>query len=125
MKRFAVGMFGVLVLLSTARFSLAQDKTFNGEIADEHLNCVQTPMKATEGIAQKDACVLYWAHFVQPPSKYVLYDATTKTIYQLDDQALVQPYVGAKAVVITGTLDAGSKTIHVTGIRTPEDKPRS
>lgn len=125
MKQLAVAMFGLLMLLSTGRISVAQDKTFTGEIADEHLNCVQNPMKASDGITQKDACVLYWAHFVQPPSKYVLYNAATKTTYQLDDQSLVQPYVGAKAVVITGTLDAASKTIHVTGIRTPEDRPKS
>ena len=40
--------------------------TYNGEITDEHLNCIQTPIKAPDGVKQKDACVLYWAHFVQP-----------------------------------------------------------
>ena len=93
--------------------------TYNGEITDEHLNCIQTPIKAPDGVKQKDACVLYWAHFVQPPNKYVLYDAATKTTYQLDNQDLVQPYVGAK-VQVTGTLDPGSKTIKVTNIKVPE-----
>ena len=90
--------------------------TFKGEITDEHLNCIQTPMKAVPGVNDKLSCVLYWAHFVQPPSKYVLYDATSKTTYQLSDQNLVQPYVAEK-VVVTGKLDPTTKTIQITDIR--------
>ena len=117
MKRLSVRIVGsILGIFMFAGISVAQQKTFNGEITDEHLNCVQTPMKAAEGIKEKDACVLYWAHFVQPPSKYVLYDAASKTTYFLDDQQLVQPYAGEK-VKIGGTLDAASKTIHVTDIK--------
>ena len=101
-------------------------KTFAGEITDEHLNRVQTPMKGPDEIKQKDACILYWAHFVTPPSKYVLYDAASKTTYQLDDQDRVQPYVGAK-VLITGT--ETDKMIKVTDIKVDENayksKPRS
>jgi hypothetical protein len=108
----------LLFLFGIVRFAAAQGNTFNGEITDEHLNCVQTPMKATEGIKTKDACVLYWAHSVQPNSKYVLYDAATKTAYQLDDQDAVQPYVGEK-VQVTGTLNAATKTIKVTGVKVP------
>jgi hypothetical protein len=93
--------------------------TFKGVLADEQLNCIQTPMKAPDGMKEKDACVLYYAHFVKPGSKYVLYDPATKTTYQLDDQDLVQPYVGAKNVEITGTLDAATKTIKVKAIRVP------
>jgi hypothetical protein len=62
--------------------------------------------------------MLYFAHFVKPGNKYVLYDPATKTKYQLDDQDLVQPYVGSKEVQITGTLDATTKTIHVKEIKT-------
>jgi hypothetical protein len=117
MKRVTVRIVGsMLGMFLSAGFAAAQQKSFTGELTDEHLNCIQTPMKATEGIKQKDACVLYWAHFVQPPSKYVLYDAATKTAYFLDDQQLVQPYVGEK-VKIDGTLDAATKTIHVKDIK--------
>ena len=112
-------VMGPLALLfAMPRFSAAEGNTFSGEITDEHLNCLQTPMKAAEGIKQKDACVLYWAHSVQPNSKYVLYDAATKTTYQLDDQDIVQPYVGEK-VQVTGTVNAATKTIKVTGIKVP------
>src|SRR5690242_14473737 len=106
----------LILLLSAVQFATAQDATFKGEITDEHLNCIQTPVKAVEGITKKEGCVLYWAHFAKPPSKFVLYDAATKTTYQLDDQNSVQPYVG-EAVQITGTLNAATKTIHVTGVK--------
>jgi hypothetical protein len=107
-----------LALFGTVRFAAAADAAFNGEITDANLNCVQTPMKAPEGLKAKDACVLYWAHSAQPNEKFVLYDAATKTTYQLDDQDMVEPYVGEK-VQVTGTLNAGTKTIKVTGIKVP------
>lgn len=106
----------LFLLLAMVQFAAGQSATFNGEITDEHLNCIQTPVKAVQGITKKEACVLYWAHFAKPPSKYVLYDAATKTAYQLDDQNWVQPYVG-ETVQITGTLNAPTKTIHVTGVK--------
>lgn len=106
----------LVLLLVMVQFAAAQGATFKGEITDEHLNCSQTPVKAVEGITKKEACVLYWAHFAKPPSKYVLYDAATKTTYQLDDQNWVQPYVG-ETVQITGSLNTATKTIHVTGVK--------
>jgi len=109
----------VLICLSVftiVQFAGAQTATFKGEITDEHLNCIQTPVKAVAGITKKQGCVLYWAHFSKPPSKFVLYDAATKTAYQLDDQNWVQPYVG-ETVQVTGTLNAATKTIHVTGVK--------
>lgn len=121
-KGRVIASLGALLLLMFAMvdFAAAQGTAiFKGVLADEQLNCIQTPMKAPDGMKEKDACVLYYAHFVKPGSKYVLYDPTTKTTFQLDDQDLVQPYVGAKNVEITGTLDAATKTIKVKGIRVP------
>jgi hypothetical protein len=118
-RHAALALLGAMMLtLLGVRYTAAQGATFKGEITDEHLNCVQTPIKAVEGIKDKTACVLYWAHSAQPGSKYVLYDAATKTTYQLDDQSMVQPYVAEK-VEVTGTLNAATKTIHVTGIKVP------
>jgi len=115
--RFIVALAGLTFVMGT--YASAQStKNFTGEITDEHLNCVQTPMKAPDGIKEKDSCILYWAHFVQPPSKYVLYDAATQTTYQLDDQDRVQPYVGAK-VIVTGT--ESNKTIKVTDIKVDDN----
>ena len=112
---FVLALFCLIVFL-IPQFACAQSATFKGEITDEHLNCIQTPVKAVEGITKKEGCVLYWAHFAKPASKYVLYDAATKTSYQLDNQNSVQPYVG-ETVQITGTLNAATKTIHVTGVK--------
>jgi hypothetical protein len=106
----------LFLLLVMVQFAAGQSATFKGEITDEHLNCIQTPVKAVPGITKKEGCVLYWAHFSKPPSKYVLYDAATKTTYQLDDQNSVQPYVG-ETVQITGALNTATKTIHVTGVK--------
>jgi hypothetical protein len=121
-KGRVIASLGALLLLMfiIVSFAAAQSATtFKGVLADEQLNCIQTPMKAPDGMKEKDACVLYYAHFVKPGNKYVLYDPATKTTYQLDDQDLVQPYVGAKNVEITGTLDAATKTIKVKTIRVP------
>jgi hypothetical protein len=115
--RFIVAVAGLAFGMGT-HASAQSTKTFTGEITDEHLNCVQTPMKAPDGIKEKNSCVLYWAHFVQPPSKYVLYNAATKATYQLDDQDRVQPYVGAQ-VIVTGT--ESNKTINVTDIKVDEN----
>ncbi len=106
----------IVLMLIIVPFAAAQTATFKGEITDEHLNCIQTPVKAVEGVTKKEGCVLYWAHFAKPPSKFVLYDAATKTAYQLDDQNWVQPYVG-ETVQITGTLNPATKTIHITGVK--------
>ena len=113
---------GALLLLVLALVPVASAHsvtTFKGVLADEQLNCIQSPMKAPDGIKEKDACVLHYAHFVKPGSKYVLYDPATKTTYQLDDQDLVRPSVGAKNVEITGTFDAATKAIKVKGIKVP------
>ena len=117
-KGLLIAFLGCLVVLTliVVPYAAAQATTFKGEITDEHLNCIQNPVKAVPGITKKEGCVLYWAHFAKPPSKYVLYDAATKTTYQLDDQTWVQPYVG-ETVQITGTLNAANKTIHITGVK--------
>jgi hypothetical protein len=111
----ALALCSVVGLL-VPQFAAAQSATFKGEITDEHLNCIQTPVKAVEGVTKKEGCVLYWAHFAKPPSKFVLYDAASKTTYQLDDQNWVQPYVG-EMVQITGNLNVATKTIHITGVK--------
>jgi hypothetical protein len=48
--------------------------------------------------------------------KYVLFNATKKTVYQLDDQTKPTEFAGAK-VRVTGTLDKATETIHVTDIK--------
>lgn len=117
MNRFVAKSAAVAAaLFFISASSAAQTNSYKGEITDEHLNCVQTPIKATQGITDKAECVMYWADFVQPASKLVLYDAATKTVYNLDDQNLVRPYIAEK-VEVAGTLNPANKTIKVTGIK--------
>ena len=104
-------LFGMLFLVAN---SAAQTSTFKGEITDEKLHCIQTPLKPTD--YGRTGCVLNMVYHMQPPSKYVLYNEATKTVYHLDNQRLVEPYVAAK-VEVTGTLDAATKTIKVTSIQ--------
>jgi hypothetical protein len=52
---------------------------------------------------------------VKMGGKFVLYNAATKTVYQLDDQKKPESFAGAK-VKVSGTLDKATNTIHVTSI---------
>ena len=120
MNRFLAWTASLAVALSfMAASGAAQTSTYKGEITDEHLNCVQTPVKATDGVTDRTACVLYWAHSAPDKEKHVLYDTPTIPVYHLDDQDLVRSYVAAK-VEVTGTLNPATKTIKVTGIKVDE-----
>ena len=88
----------------------AQDKpmTFHGDIMDS--GCAKGGThKMGDAKACTEACV-------KNGSKYVLYDSTTKTVYQLDDQMKPMEFAGAK-VSVRGTLDDATKTIHVLSIK--------
>ena len=54
MDRFVAWIVSLSVALSfMAVSSAAQTNTFRGEITDEHLNCVQAPVKAVEGVTDR------------------------------------------------------------------------
>jgi uncharacterized protein YhbP (UPF0306 family) len=53
---------------------------------------------------------------VKMGGKYVLFDAASKTVYELDDQSKPEQFAGQN-VTVTGTLDKATKTIHLTGIK--------
>ena len=65
------------------------------------------------GLTDKGACV---KACVKMGSKYVLFNAASKTIYELDDQTKPEEFAG-KEVKITGTFDTATKTIHVVSIK--------
>ena len=119
MRLVLAGTAGLLVgmLLVGSNAAAQRTATFKGEITDEKLVCINTPLKPTDYF--RTGCVLNQVHHMNPPSKYVLYDEKTKTVYHLDDQHLVQPYAAAK-VEVTGTLDAATKTIKVASIKTDD-----
>ena len=91
--------------------------TFEGEIMDN--DCAQMgshdmTMK-TVTLATPDLCTTYCLRFKKTPGKYVLYNAATKMIYQLDNQQDAS-FFGARKVKVTGTYDEVTKMIHVKDI---------
>jgi Protein of unknown function (DUF5818) len=52
---------------------------------------------------------------VKSKGNFVLKDATTKTVYQLDKQDGMKQFEG-KEVKVTGTLDSSNNTIHVSTV---------
>ena len=108
MKKFAMGL-GMAAIFVGAGFAAQQGKTFTGDIMDS--NCAKAGAH-NPAMGSAKACT---EACVKGGGKYVLYDAATKTTYQLDDQKKPEAFAGAK-VKVTGTLDDATKTIHVTKI---------
>ena len=121
MKKLIFAMTGSLLLLTVA-FAAPKDRTFNGEIMDNQCakNASHGPMLKKEGMGDKDpndpmAKKMCTQGCVKMGGKYVLFNAKTKTVYELDDQAKPADFAGGN-VKVTGTLDKATKTIHVTNI---------
>jgi hypothetical protein len=109
MKSIALALVGTL-LMAGLSWAAPKDQIYTGEITDSA--CATMGSHAGMGKPAKDcarACV-------QRGAKFVLFNAAAKTVYQLDDQKKLEQFAGAK-VVVTGTLDNSTKTIHVTGIK--------
>ena len=104
-----------LMLATTVSFGAKKEKAYSGEIMDStcakmgnhdagyKLTGTSTAKECTE------ACV-------KSGAKYVLYDASTKTAYELDKQDKAKDLAGQK-VKVEGTLDHATKTIHVDTIQ--------
>src|SRR5215813_516006 len=108
--------------LLTPGLALAKDQTFAGEIMDSQCakNASHEMMLKKEGMGDKDpndpmVKAMCTKNCVKMGGKYVLFDAASKTVYELDDQTKPEQFAGQK-VKVTGTLDKAAKTIHVTGI---------
>jgi uncharacterized protein DUF5818 len=109
-------------LLSSLSFAAPKDKTYSGEIMDSACakNGSHAEMLKKEGMGDKDpndamAKKMCTENCVKMGSRYVLYDAATKKVYQLDDQTKPQQFAGQN-VRVTGTVDKAGETIHVTNI---------
>ena len=112
MKKLAMSV--ITCMLMVPGFAAAKDKTFSGEIMDSQCakNGSHEMMFKKEGINDPKMCT---ANCVKMGGKYVLFNSTSKTTYQLDDQTKPEQFAGQK-VKVTGTLDKTTKTIHVTAI---------
>ena len=118
MRIWRLGILAVLTWSLTS-FGLSAlwgqgNKEFTGEIMDSQCAAMgshQAMMKA-EGAKDAKDCTL---KCVQSGGKFVLFDSSNKTAYQLDDQTKAKEFAGQK-VKVTGSADAASKTIHVQNI---------
>jgi hypothetical protein len=104
------GQLSIAAALQPA-IAQAETRSFTGEIMDGACAAMggHEAMMKGEGANSAKQCT---DKCVQGGSKYVLYDASSKTTYQLDDQAKPKEFSGQK-VKVTGTYDEASKTIHV------------
>ncbi len=112
-KMSIVGLAMSSLLLSGVSFAQSGE-TYKGEIMDSA--CAKSGSHAA---MQKDhpgtnkECTLAC---VKMGAKYVLYDASANTTYQLSDQKKPQAFAGDK-VEVSGTLDKATKTIKVSDIK--------
>ena len=116
MKRL-LSLFSVsiVLILASLGYAVAQEGSFKGEIMDSacaKMGSHDGMMKAHAAIKDAKTCTL---GCVKAGGKFVLYDASSKTVYQLDDQEKPREFAGS-AVKVTGSLDKTTNTIHVTGI---------
>ena len=107
MKKLAL-LFAATMMLVGMSFGAQKTMTYTGEIMDSH--CA---MMGNHGGKDAKTCTL---GCVKGGSSFVLYDASKKAVYQLDDQTKPQAFAGQK-VKVTGTLDQATKTIHITDIQ--------
>jgi hypothetical protein len=101
----------------------AKDQTFTGEIMDSQCakNTSHAMMLKKEGMGDKDpndpmVKKMCTQNCVKMGGKYVLYSATKKTVYELDDQQKPAEFAGQN-VKIAGNYDKATKTVHVTSIQ--------
>ena len=132
MKKLALTLAGALVLLtvacsqqpsSTSSQSSATTEqsqpaasantanSFSGEVMDSMCAGMggHDQMLQSGKVKNAKECTL---ECVKMGATYVLYNAATKTTYQLDDQKTPEQFAGDK-VTVNGTLDAATNTIHV------------
>ena len=101
----------VLFVLLGAAVSFAANRTFTGQIMDApcaKMGNHDAGYKMTGTHTPKD-CTLAC---MRAGAKLVLYNAKTKTVYQLDNQNESKSYAGENVKVI-GTYNRSTRTIHV------------
>ena len=121
MKKLAISVAACTLLMPS--FAAAKDQTFTGEIMDSQCakNASHAMMLKKEGMGDKDpndtmVKAMCTKNCVKMGGKYVLFDAATKTVYELDDQTKPEQFAGQN-VKVSGTLDKTNKTIHVADIK--------
>lgn len=103
-----------LLAVSFAVFAAAQETRFSGEIMDSA--CAKagshTAMMKSAGVTTAKECS---QACVKMGNKYVLFDKSTKKVYQLDDQSKAEQLAG-ETVTVKGALNPTGDAIQVTDI---------
>src|ERR1700688_1379881 len=98
MMKKAPFVFLLSALILFAILVRAEDKTFSGEIMDNQCASLGShDLMMNNDINTPKACTLAC---VKEGGMFVLYDATAKKIYQLDDQKKPEPFAGEKVTVM-------------------------
>jgi type 1 fimbria pilin len=112
MKKVGLGLAAIFVL-SLAAIAAPKESTFKGEIMDSA--CAKAGshdgMMKQAGLKTAKDCT---EACVKGGSKYVLFNKSSKKVYQLDDQSKPQQFAG-QTVSVKGTLDGD--TIHINSIK--------
>jgi hypothetical protein len=110
------------VLLCCLISAASNGETFKGEIMDPQcaMNGSHAGMLKKVGLGGMDpndpkTKKMCSETCIKMGGKYVLYDAASKRVYQLDDQTKVKQFTGQN-VKVTGTLDKAGEKIHITNI---------
>ena len=105
-------LLSLIAIACAATVLVSQSRSFTGEIMDSQCAGMHSHSKMMQGVNAKDAkdCTEKCVH--QFGGKYALFDASSNTAYQLDNQEKAAGFAGQK-VSVKGTYDSGSKTIHV------------
>jgi type 1 fimbria pilin len=117
MKTLGFALAASILLCGLALAAPQKNGTFSGEIMDSacaKMGSHDAMMKQHPNMKTAKDCTL---GCVKAGSKFVLYDSSTKNVYEIDDQKKAEQFAGQK-VTITGNLDAASNTLHVTNIKT-------
>lgn len=117
MKTLTLGLVMSLAMLGASGLA-AQQLTITGEVTDSSCarmgshEAMEKQHNMPANTAIDKTCTLAC---VKAGAKLVLYDSSTKTAYELDDQKKAGQFAGEK-VTVTGTVDKANNTIHVAKI---------
>ena len=118
MKNLALGLAVSLALLGASSLAAQKQQTITGEVMDSSCakmgshEMMEKQHNMPSNAASDKACTLAC---VKAGAKLVLYDSSTKTVYELDDQKKAEQFAGEK-VKVTGNVDQSNSTIHVNKI---------
>lgn len=116
MKTLGLTLATSILLCCLALAAPQKNQTYIGEVMDSacaKMGSHDAMMKSHPNMKTAKDCTL---GCVKAGSKYVLYNSSNKTVYELDDQKKAEEFAG-QMVMVAGNLDRASGTIHVANIK--------